>query len=119
MSNDLLFCCTACDVKGQAKCECGKPYTRMRASEAAALAIAAHPDWSDRQLAKAVGVGVMTVSRARKSSTVPNGTVEKRIGSDGKARKLPERRKPAPMPIDDDDDEPGDTPEESGGARHA
>jgi hypothetical protein len=55
-------------------------------AEAAALAIAAHPEWSDRKLAEAVGVDPKTVGKARKS-TGEFSPVEKTIGLDGKARK--------------------------------
>jgi hypothetical protein len=44
-------------------------------AEAAALAIAAHPEWSNRKIAKAVGVDKKTIARAR-NRTVNNLTVE-------------------------------------------
>ena len=43
---------------------------------------------SDRGIADQIGVGKETVRRARKS-TAPRGAVDKRIGKDGKVRKLP------------------------------
>jgi hypothetical protein len=36
------------------------------------------------------------VGKARKS-TAPDGAVEKRVGQDGKVRKMPKRRRPRPM----------------------
>lgn len=59
------------------------PKAKPESGKAAALGIVAHPDWSDRRIAEAVGCGVMTVGRMRKSG-VPNGTPEKRTGRDGK-----------------------------------
>jgi hypothetical protein len=61
----------------------------MPASKRAEEAVAANPNKSDRAIAEEIGVGRMTVSRARKAATVPCGTVEKRTGKDGKARKVP------------------------------
>jgi hypothetical protein len=87
-----LFCCVACGTQGEAQCNCGKGYGYMPANEAATLGIAAHPDWSDRRIAEAVGVNHKTVAAARKP-TGENSPVEKRTGKDGKKRKP---RKPQP-----------------------
>jgi hypothetical protein len=59
------------------------------AAERAAAAVAANPGKSDRAIAADLGVGSNTVRRARKT-TAPHGAV-KRIGKDGKARRLPLR----------------------------
>jgi hypothetical protein len=65
----------------------------MSKAKRAAEAIAANPQMSDRAIAEELGVGVMTVGRARKKSTVPHGTVdtEPRVGLDGKTRRMPTR----------------------------
>jgi uncharacterized protein YerC len=82
--------CAQCGVIVKAQCGCGVGY--ITAGKAAAQAVKAHPEKSDRAIAEEIGVGTMTVSRARKA-TVPNGTVEKRTGRDGKARKQPKPSK--------------------------
>jgi hypothetical protein len=80
--------CAACGTETKANCKCGQPYRHMSAGEAAALAVAAHPNWSNVKLAEMVGVGQMTIARARPTS--PNGEVEKREGRDGRKRRKPE-----------------------------
>ena len=81
--------CSSCGV--DAGCNCGAPL--MSKAKRAAEAIAANPQKSDRAIAEDLGVGTMTVNRARKS-TVPHGTVddEPRVGLDGKQRRMPVRR---------------------------
>lgn len=79
--------CGKCGTIAEVKCDCGVDYIYVRASERAEKAIMEHPEKSDRIIAAEVGVGIMTVSRARKKATVPNGTV--RVGKDGKKRRLP------------------------------
>jgi ParB-like chromosome segregation protein Spo0J len=64
--------------------------------------IAAQPEKSDRQIAKQAKVGRMTVGRVR--ATVPGGTVEKRVGKDGKARKQPAKKKVAVTPEQEEAD---------------
>jgi hypothetical protein len=54
----------------------------------AADAIKANQEKSDRAIAAGIGVGTMTVSRAR-NKTAPDGAVEKRVGLDGKRRRPP------------------------------
>lgn len=54
-------------------------------------AVAANPEKSDRAIAADIGVHKNTVARARKV-TGPQGPVEKRVGKDGKARKLPQQQ---------------------------
>lgn len=82
----IRLACEKCGAETHAACDCGVAYTAAAAR--AADAIAANPEKSDRAIAAAIGVGRETVRRARKA-TAPHGAVEKRIGLDGKARKLP------------------------------
>lgn len=82
--------CTACGMRTQTKCSCGKPYDYIRAAEAAARAVAAHPDWSARRLAETVGVAPNTIIAAQ--AGVQNCTPEKRIGRNGKAQASHKRR---------------------------
>jgi hypothetical protein len=76
--------CTACGVQAEAKCSCRKPYDYIPAHKAAALALTAHPDWSDRRLAEAIGVSDQTIGRTRKASPT-NVEDKKRIRKDGRA----------------------------------
>ena len=64
----------------------------MPAQVFAAKAVAAHPEKSDRAIAKEIGVAPNTVRKAR--ATAQKCAVAKRIGRDGKARKLPARMTP-------------------------
>lgn len=89
--------CSACGATADAACGCGAPY--MPAGTRAAKAVAANPEKSDRAIADELGVGHATVSRARKKATVSGDTVGKRVGKDGKVRKLPA---PAHRPAIDD-----------------
>ncbi|HEY7414851.1 MAG TPA: hypothetical protein VH593_06640 [Ktedonobacteraceae bacterium] len=75
--------CSECGSSAEASCECGVAY--IPASEYARRELEKHPEMSDRALAAKIGVGTMTVSRARKKVGVPNGTPEKRVGKDGKS----------------------------------
>jgi hypothetical protein len=79
--------CTGCGAEANASCNCGKPYVPK--AERAREAVKANPEKSDRAIAADIGVSPMTVSRAR--ATVPDVTVDERIGLDGKTRKLPQR----------------------------
>jgi hypothetical protein len=74
--------CTSCGIETEAKCSCGTTYAYIPAREAAALAVAAHPDWSDRKLAKATGVSDTTILRARSGAS--NEAPAKRVGLDGR-----------------------------------
>ncbi len=56
----------------------------MKAGALAKLAIAEHPDWSDRRLAHEYGLAAMTIARARKT-LAPFGAPENRRGKDGKS----------------------------------
>lgn len=85
--------CTACGMQGEAKCNCGKPLDYIPANKAAALGIAAHPDWSDRRIAEAVGTSDMTIGRIRKSGAT-NVAPEKRVGRDGKKQSATKHKTP-------------------------
>ena len=73
-----------------------------------------YADWSksDRAIAAEMKTNKNTVGRLRKKveqkATVPTGTVEKRVGADGKTRKLPAKKKTAeqksPQPSAADDE---------------
>jgi Na+-translocating ferredoxin:NAD+ oxidoreductase RnfC subunit len=98
--------CSECGALGEGSCNCDAPY--VNAGTRAAAAIAANPQKSDRAIAAEAKVNRRTVIKARelvhsapvgKQTTVTNVTVGKRIGRDGKTRKLPTKRakaKPAP-----------------------
>ena len=83
-----LFC-SACGAKADAICDCGQPY--VTASVAAAKGVAAYWELSDRAIAKKIGVHYSTVREARLKLTGGNPSVDKRIGLDGKTRRLPRR----------------------------
>jgi hypothetical protein len=85
----MNFCCVRCGAKTKPGCDCGVAY--VPAHMYAAKAVAAHPEKSDRTIAKEIGVSDKTVAKARKA-TAEKSAVEKRIGRDGKARKLPTKR---------------------------
>lgn len=84
--------CSGCGASADVSCNCGVPY--IPATARAAKAIAKNPNKSDRAIAADLGIGNATVSRARRKSTVSRDTVKKRVGRDGKARKLPKRPEP-------------------------
>jgi hypothetical protein len=85
--------CTSCGAETDAACNCNVAYAP--AAQRAAEAVAANPEKSDRAIAEDIGVGHATVSRAR--STVSGETVEKRVGKDGKARRLPKKAEASPL----------------------
>ena len=77
------------------------------AGQRASEAVKAHPEKSDGALATEIGVNPETVRRARKSSTPANAEVEKRVGRDGKTRRMPkQRQRPEPEEGTEDDIEP-------------
>lgn len=80
--------CSSCGSAAKATCNCGVAYPP--ASEFAARAVAANPEKSDRAIAKEIGVSADTVRRARET-TARNRAVDRRLGRDGKVRKLPQR----------------------------
>lgn len=84
--------CPQCGCHTEAKCDCGVPYIYKRAGEIAAEAIKDNPEMSDRAIAAEIGVSHPTVAKARKA-TGKNLPVEKRVGKDGKKRKMPVLRK--------------------------
>jgi hypothetical protein len=86
--------CSSCGVTADAACDCGAPYVPV--SERAKQAIQAHPEKSDRAIAKDIGVSHEAVSKARRELTVNGLTVEKRVGLDGKARRMPPKPKEDP-----------------------
>jgi hypothetical protein len=60
----------------------------VKPSVAAAKAVAANPTASNRAIAAEIGIDHKTVAKARRSTGI-NSPVEKRIGLDGKSRKMP------------------------------
>jgi hypothetical protein len=70
-------------------------------------------DWSDNRIAKHVGVNHVTVGTVRREleSTCEIHKSECRQGSDGKARKQPAQKKPAPPPATEAEAKPDSTPE--------
>jgi hypothetical protein len=87
----MILCCVKCGAKAKPGCQCDAAYVPARVY--AAKAIAAHPEKSDRAIAAAIGVDSKTVAKARKA-TAEKSAVAKRIGRDGRARKLPARMTP-------------------------
>jgi len=79
-----LFC-SKCGTRAIAGCDCeGAVY--YPAHIAAANAIAAQPNKSNRAIAAETGIAEVTIRRAR---TASNDAVEKRVGLDGKTRRMP------------------------------
>jgi hypothetical protein len=76
------------------------PYTTVEKRVRIETALREHPERSDRQIAGALGVSPTTIGTARRRlATVQNGQLpKKRIGADGK-----ERRLPTPRIADDND----------------
>jgi hypothetical protein len=89
--------CTSCGAEVNASCTCGVAYVPK--SVRAAEAIAANPEKSDRAIAKEIGVGDMTVGRAR-NQLQHDVAVDERIGLDGKTRSMPTKPAPEPPPVD-------------------
>ena len=85
----MILCCSKCGAKAQPGCNCGVAY--VPAQVFAVRAVEAHPEKSDRTIAREIGVSDKTVAKARKA-TAEKSAVAKRIGRDGKARKLPTKR---------------------------
>ena len=81
--------CSSCGAPGHASCACGVAY--VPAASKALAGIAETPQLSDRSIAQRIGVNQSTVTRARKA-TDARASVEKRLGADGKERKLPRRK---------------------------
>jgi hypothetical protein len=95
--------CSECGVEAAAACDCGAPY--VPAGVAAANAVAAHPEKSDRAIAAEIGVSDKTVGRARRT-TADYSAVDTRVGLDGKARKRAAKKaihaQPTPKPAKPD-----------------
>lgn len=85
----MNLCCVKCGAKAKPGCDCGVAY--VPAHVFAAKAVAAHPEKSDRAIAKELGISDKTVANARRA-TAEKSAVAKRVGRDGKARKLPNKR---------------------------
>ena len=85
--------CSGCGASAEVSCNCGVPY--IPATMRAAKAIAKNPNKSNRAIAAELGIAPDTVDRARRKSTARNQAVgKKRVGRDGKVRKLPKRPEP-------------------------
>lgn len=78
--------CSSCGASGTGSCHCGVAY--VPAAQRAADALAQDPSRSDRAIATEIGVSDKTVAKARRS-TAESSAVAKRVGKDGKARKMP------------------------------
>ncbi|MCE5292962.1 MAG: winged helix-turn-helix domain-containing protein [Nocardiaceae bacterium] len=85
--------CSACGAAGAASCDCGAPLV-VPALERAKTALLANPQLSNRAVAAKSGISEPTVRRAR--ATASDDAVEKRVGLDGKARRLPQPAVPEP-----------------------
>src|SRR5262245_55175690 len=92
--------CSKCGAKAAASCDCGVPYAS--ALWLAAEAIKASPQKSDRAIAKEIGVSNVTVSKARKDATVNQLTVDKRVGLDGKVRRMPKSKPVLEIPTEEE-----------------
>lgn len=77
------------------------PVYLPRPGELAKAMVQAHPEMSDRAIAKMIGAGNKTVSRQR--ATVSCDTVQPRVGLDGKERRVPVKANtatPAVVPME-------------------
>ncbi|MER8221534.1 ParB N-terminal domain-containing protein [Streptomyces sp. NPDC094143] len=66
----------------------GLPLSLADRTAAAGRILGTHPTWSDRRIARATGLSATTVGALRKRSTVQSGHLDRRTGSDGRARPL-------------------------------
>lgn len=82
--------CSSCGAVGHAGCDCDAPYVRVQA----ALADESNRHLSNRALAAKVGVSDQTIGRARKATATHVAVEEKRVGRDGKARRMPRKAEP-------------------------
>lgn len=87
-----MICCSKCGAKARPGCNCGVAY--VPAHVFAAKAVAAHPEKSDRAIAKEIGVDHKTIAKARKSVGDKSPTA-KRVGADGKHYNATKRMTPA------------------------
>jgi hypothetical protein len=103
--------CEGCGTLADAACGCGVGYLPVKASDAAAKAIAADRQASNVAIAEKIGVTEATVRRARKAvQHRQNDEVEKRRGRDGKMRSVP-AAKVETFSIDEFDETDGVTAE--------
>ena len=86
--------CPKCGAAGQGTCRCGVPY--VPAGQRAAEAVKASPEKSNVVIAEEIGVDEGTVRRARKATSEYSEVEEKRVGKDGKMRRMPIRKPPLP-----------------------
>jgi hypothetical protein len=100
---DTLIC-TECGAETTAACHCRAPY-KISAADLAAEAIAKNPEKSARAIAKEIGVGRMTVVRAKEKTGGPNGppagSAIRVVGRDGKS--YPVKIEPKKRPTHDID----------------
>jgi hypothetical protein len=80
--------CSRCGAITDAGCNCGEIY--LPAGSRAVKAIQADHRKSDRAIAEQLGIGKDTVRRARTGANAPVG---KRVGKDGKLRRIPKLKK--------------------------
>jgi ParB-like chromosome segregation protein Spo0J len=66
----------------------GRPLSLADRREAAARVFELHPEWSDRAVARCVGLSPDTVGNVRRRSTVDSGQMNVRLGRDGRVRPL-------------------------------
>jgi hypothetical protein len=85
-----MIYCSKCGAKAKPGCNCGVAYVPARMF--AVKAVAAHPEKSDRAIAKEIGVDHKTVSAARKSVGEKSPT---RVGADGKRYQSTKHMTPA------------------------
>jgi hypothetical protein len=88
MTSKKILYCSECGAKAEAACDCGVVY--VPAGVAAAKGVTAYWELSDRAIGKKLGISYSTVREARlKLATGGNPSVDRRIGLDGKSRRLP------------------------------
>ncbi|MFI9588362.1 hypothetical protein ACIHCQ_42790 [Streptomyces sp. NPDC052236] len=64
----------------------GLPLSLADRKAAAARIMSTHPQWSDRRIARTVGLSANTVGAIRRRSTLQNEQLNARVGSDGRVR---------------------------------
>lgn len=64
----------------------GLPLTAADRAAAARRVVTAHPEWSNRRVARLAGLSPTTVANLRRCSTDRNGQLPARVGSDGRTR---------------------------------
>jgi hypothetical protein len=71
----------------------GLPLSLADRRTAATRIMRSHAEWSDRKIARLVGLSPKTVGAVRRSSTEEIPHLQFRVGRDGKARHLPDRKR--------------------------